>query len=275
MASGWEPHAALIDLSRSEQGIRLITTNFDDRFVEAGLDRELVDAAPKLPVPKPHTWRSLVHLHGRIAPNEDGSNLVLTAADFGRAYLTEQWAARFVTELFREFTVVFAGYSVGDPVMSYMVDALAAERTMGARFEAADNGYRLRPRPEARETRKGLSADASCPGCRRSRVDNGLVAARLLAGATTSPLPRGSNNSYNTPGAQPPTACLVRAAIRLSTYGLTARNGMRTTLGTRQISHPIATESAGSSCCPQEKTPATAAFQYGSGARWMSVDGNF
>ena len=130
-------HKALIDLSRSEQGIRLITTNFDDRFVEAGLDRELVDAAPKLPVPKPHTWRSLVHLHGRIAPNEDGSNLVLTAADFGRAYLTEQWAARFVTELFREFTVVFVGYSVGDPVMSYMVDALAAERTMGARFATA------------------------------------------------------------------------------------------------------------------------------------------
>ena len=57
-----------------------------------------------------------------------------------------------------------------------------------------------------------------------------------------------------------PTARLVRAAIRLSTYGLTARNGMRTTSGTRQISHPIATESAGSSCCPQEKTPATATW---------------
>ena len=81
--------------------------------------------------------RALCILHGRIHPNEDGSNLVLTAADFGRAYLTEQWAARFVTELFREFTVVFVGYSVGDPVMSYMVDALAAERAMGARFATA------------------------------------------------------------------------------------------------------------------------------------------
>ena len=130
-------HVALIDLSRNERGVRLITTNFDNRFVEAGLDGELVDAAPRLPVPKPHAWSSLVHLHGRILPNEDGSNLVLTAADFGRAYLTEQWAARFVTELFREFTVVFVGYSVGDPVMSYMVDALAAERAMGARFATA------------------------------------------------------------------------------------------------------------------------------------------
>ena len=129
-------HKALIELSLNEQGFRLITTNFDDRFVEAGLDKE-VDASPKLPVPKPHTWSSLVHLHGRIAGNEDGSNLVLTAADFGRAYLTERWAARFVTELFREFTVVFVGYSVGDPVMSYMVDALAAERAKGARFATA------------------------------------------------------------------------------------------------------------------------------------------
>ena len=130
-------HKALIDLSRNEAGVRLITTNFDDRFVEAGLDKAMVDAAPKLAVPKPHSWSSLVHLHGRIAGNEDGSNLVLTAADFGRAYLTERWAARFVTELFREFTVVFVGYSVGDPVMSYMVDALAAERAKGARFATA------------------------------------------------------------------------------------------------------------------------------------------
>ena len=130
-------HKALIDLSRNEQGVRLITTNFDDRFVEAGLERELVDSAPRLPLPKPHSWSSLVHLHGRIGSNEDGANLVLTAADFGRAYLTERWAARFVTELFREFTVVFVGYSVSDPVMSYLVDALAAERAMGARFASA------------------------------------------------------------------------------------------------------------------------------------------
>ena len=130
-------HQALIDLAENESGVRLITTNFDNRFVEAGLEEDLVDAAPKLPVPKPHAWSSLVYLHGRIAGNEDGANLVLTAADFGRAYLTERWAARFVTELFREFTVVFVGYSIDDPVMSYMVDALAAERAKGARFATA------------------------------------------------------------------------------------------------------------------------------------------
>lgn len=130
-------HRALIELSRHEQGIRLVTTNFDNRFVDAAVNNPKVDAAPKLPVPKPHSWSSLVHLHGRILENDDGSNLVLTAADFGRAYLTERWAARFITELFREFVVVFVGYSVGDPVMSYMVDALAAERAKGAKYATA------------------------------------------------------------------------------------------------------------------------------------------
>ena len=92
-----------------------------------------------------------MHLHGRIVPDDDGANLVLgtgTAADFGRAYLTERWAARFVTELFREFTVVFVGYSVADPVMSYLVDALAAERDMGARFA---NAYAFAPHDGAPE----------------------------------------------------------------------------------------------------------------------------
>ena len=130
-------HKALIDLSRNKQGVRLVTTNFDNRFVEAGIDEKKVDSAPKLPWPKRHNWSSIVHLHGRICKDSDGTDLVLTAADFGRAYLTEQWAARFVTELFREFTIVFIGYSLDDPVMGYMVDALAAERSKGASFRLA------------------------------------------------------------------------------------------------------------------------------------------
>ena len=144
-------HKALLSLSRVNRGGRLITTNFDNRFVLAGMDKRRIDSAPKLPVPKPHDWSSLVHLHGRILPGDNGSNLVLTAADFGRAYLTERWAARFVTELFREFTVVFVGYSVSDPVMSYLVDALAAERDLGARFA---NAYAFAPHdgtPEGQE----------------------------------------------------------------------------------------------------------------------------
>ena len=128
-------HRALLTLSKTTRGVRLVTTNFDTRFESAArtmkLGRDLFDTAPKLPVPKPHDWHTCVHLHGVIDKEERGDQLILTAADFGRAYLTDRWAARFVSELFRDFHVVFVGYGLGDPVMTYLVDALAAERTQG------------------------------------------------------------------------------------------------------------------------------------------------
>ncbi|MBO6842077.1 MAG: SIR2 family protein [Thalassospira sp.] len=131
-------HKALLSLSRhAGRDARLVTTNFDNRF-ELADETLVVDAAPKLPIPKPQGWDSVVYLHGRISDSDpEGKDIVLTAADFGRAYLTERWASRFITELFREFTIVFVGYSLSDPVMSYMVDALAAERHRGARFQEA------------------------------------------------------------------------------------------------------------------------------------------
>lgn len=129
-------HKAIITLSRMEGSARLVTTNFDDRFERVD-GSSIFHTAPALPIPKLHDWASIVHLHGRIQKNESANYLVLTAADFGRAYLTEGWAARFVTELFRHFTVVFVGYSLNDPVLSYMVDALAAERARGANFHQA------------------------------------------------------------------------------------------------------------------------------------------
>lgn len=130
-------HRDLLALSRVEGGHRLVTTNFDNRFREAATERSgqghrlRIHDAPALPVPKRHRWRTLVQLHGRILPEGDRSDLVLTSADFGRAYLTERWAAKFVTALFREFTVVFVGYSLSDPVMKYLVDAVATERARG------------------------------------------------------------------------------------------------------------------------------------------------
>lgn len=132
-------HEALLKLSQLAEGVRLVTTNFDNRFVEAGINQSRVDAAPKFPVPKLHNWSSVVHLHGKIPKQDEESagTLVLTAADFGRAYLTERWASRFVTELFREFTVVFVGYSLDDRVMTYLVDALAAEIARGAGYREA------------------------------------------------------------------------------------------------------------------------------------------
>jgi hypothetical protein len=125
-------HKALLQLSKTRSGnYRLVTTNVDHGFLTAeGNAIKRSDSAPKLPVPKSHKWASVVHLHGLIDKEQDpnGEHLVFTSGDFGSAYLTERWASKFVTELFVNFTVVFVGYSLNDPVIRYMTDAIAADR---------------------------------------------------------------------------------------------------------------------------------------------------
>ncbi len=130
-------HQALLTLARNRNGqLRLITTNFD-RLFEVVIDKNKLPfkrfEAPLLPVPKSR-WDGLVYLHGLLSPaptTNDLDHLVLSSGDFGLAYLTERWAARFVSELFRNYKVCFVGYSINDAVLRYMMDALAADRLLG------------------------------------------------------------------------------------------------------------------------------------------------
>lgn len=126
-------HRALLKLATSRDGVcRLVTTNFDQGFAYVNKGKMLIDSAPRLPVPKIGTWSSIVHLHGRISDEDpEGKSLVMTSADFGSAYLTERWASRFLSDLFRRFSVLFVGYSVADPVVRYMMDAFASDRAIG------------------------------------------------------------------------------------------------------------------------------------------------
>ena len=130
-------HEALLILSKSrDDKTRLITTNFDRLFDEVIIQKKLPLTsfhAPLLPIPK-NKWDGLVYLHGflkKAATAQDWDRLVLSSGDFGLAYLTERWAARFVSELFRNYTVCFVGYSIDDPVLRYMMDALDADRLLG------------------------------------------------------------------------------------------------------------------------------------------------
>ncbi len=50
--------------------------------------------------------------------------MVFTDEDFGRAYLTDGWATRFLKEMFTNYTVLFIGYSHNDPVMNYLSKGL-------------------------------------------------------------------------------------------------------------------------------------------------------
>ncbi|HKY85304.1 MAG TPA: SIR2 family protein [Pseudorhodoplanes sp.] len=132
-----ETHKALLTLSKNRKGqYRLITTNFDRIFehVITSLSLSVPRCqAPMLPVPKSR-WSELIYLHGLLPDKPNTSQLdalVVSSGDFGLAYLVERWAARFVSDLFRNYTVCFVGYSINDPVLRYMMDALAADRMRG------------------------------------------------------------------------------------------------------------------------------------------------
>lgn len=139
-SSDLSSHQAILDLSRtSKNTVRLVTTNFDHCFLKL-IDEDIhLDSAPKLPIPKRHKWGSAVHLHGIIDSDHDenGENLVVTSGDFGSAYLTERWASRFVSELFRNFQVLFLGYQLDDPVIRYITDSISAEARKG------DKGFKI------------------------------------------------------------------------------------------------------------------------------------
>ena len=150
-------HEALLTLARSRKGeTRLITTNFD-RLFETVIDKGSGKyasirrcEAPLLPVPKSR-WQGLTYLHGLLPKNPSPTNmdhLVISSGDFGLAYLNERWASRFVSELFRNYTICFVGYSISDPVLRYMMDALAADRLLG---EHSPEMYAFHSYPKGKE----------------------------------------------------------------------------------------------------------------------------
>jgi len=121
-------HRTLLALSRDARGkLQLVTTNFDPLF-EA--------AAPKVPVWTPNRlpdlrgaggFEGIVHLHGmfdRSYAKPVGGSLVLSSAEFGRAYLAEGWATDFIRALIRSYLIVFVGYAADDPPVQYLLEAL-------------------------------------------------------------------------------------------------------------------------------------------------------
>lgn len=136
---GSAPNALHIDLLRlfSTVGrIRVVTTNFDLHFETAA--ETLFGSVPEIyrapALPLGYDFTGIVYVHGALP---HAGKLVLTDADFGRAYLTEGWARRFLVDVFRQYTVLFVGYSHNDVVMNYLARALPAEGVAG-RFALTD-----------------------------------------------------------------------------------------------------------------------------------------
>lgn len=129
-------HCALLQLSRNRDGRpRLLTTNFDTLFERAARASGLVDveshAGPSIPRAGGDRDHGIMHLHGRIADktlNLEHTDLVLTSADFGEAYLRGGWASRYIEERMRIGTLVLVGYRAEDGAMRLLLETLDADR---------------------------------------------------------------------------------------------------------------------------------------------------
>lgn len=124
-------HQAIIRLFPEGSEARVVTTNFDNLLLRA-LEKEGHGGdpkwncyeAPSLPPANRDRFQGICFLHGRVnTPKE----MILTDKDIGRAYMDEGWALRFAHNLFRNFNVLFVGYSLEDPPLRYL--SLALEGT--------------------------------------------------------------------------------------------------------------------------------------------------
>jgi hypothetical protein len=128
-------HATILRLSSSATGRpRVVTTNFDHLFERAAKSVP-IHVAPALPdIGSVGSFEGLVYLHGRrwnpgSSTGSSGKGLVLSSSDFGRAYLADGWATRFVRELLQNYFIVLLGYSASDPPVRYLLEGLQSRRS--------------------------------------------------------------------------------------------------------------------------------------------------
>lgn len=132
-------HTAIAQLAATSGKFRVVTTNFDLHLetaaAAAGVSPVDVWHSPALPIGS--DYAGLVYLHGSVRrPPEE---LIVTDRDFGRAYITEAWATRFLLPMFDKRTVVFVGYSHEDTIMRYLALGLPSNTRRYAFTNDADD----------------------------------------------------------------------------------------------------------------------------------------
>ena len=156
-------HGLIKRISSNKGGTpQIVTTNFDLLF-EASEDADNIKvhvppAFPDLSFGAPID--GITYLHGRLAPDDAvRHSYVLSSADFGRAYLSEAWATKFIRSLLDRYTVVLVGYQAEDPPVKYLLQGLNHDGQFDrSRLYAFDKGI-----PEDIETKwrdRGVNAIA-------------------------------------------------------------------------------------------------------------------
>jgi hypothetical protein len=135
-------HRVLLDLARGPDGIvRLITTNFDLLFEDCDPTAP-VSRPPHLPDPlRSQDFRGIIHLHGQVTADYSdaaGDGLIISSGEFGRAYLSDRWAADFIKTVLERFFVVFVGYHLA--YARYVAGHLTQAKPLLDAVVAADPG---------------------------------------------------------------------------------------------------------------------------------------
>jgi hypothetical protein len=124
-----ENHSIVLRLSQNAaRQPQVVTTNFDLLFEIAskGLATYVPPGLPELTFEQ--RLNGVVYLHGRRSTESSGGRkqygLILSSADFGRAYLADGWATKFVRDLLRNYVIVLVGYSASDPPVRYLLEGL-------------------------------------------------------------------------------------------------------------------------------------------------------
>jgi hypothetical protein len=128
-------HKSLLQLSRDRAGrVRLLTTNFDTLFERAAKEEGISCesyAGKSIPRPGGADDFGILHLHGRLEDVDlslKKSDLILTSADFGDAYLRDGWASRYIEDLMRINTLILVGYRAEDAALRLLLETLDADR---------------------------------------------------------------------------------------------------------------------------------------------------
>lgn len=132
-------HAIIVRLSRDRVGKpAIVTTNFDTFFERALTQSHSAEfaaaesaAGQDIPAPGSSRFHGIVHLHGRLSDPEldlSQTELVLTSAQYGEAYLRAGWAARFLFDLTRCRTLILVGYTASDAPVRYILNVLEGDR---------------------------------------------------------------------------------------------------------------------------------------------------
>ena len=112
-------HVDLLRLFEEPSRIRVVTTNFDTLFEQAaltlygGLQRAGIEDYQV----KGGYLSGVYHIHGDW---DDPARIVIRDSDFARGYINPGEIRQYLLDLFRQFSVLFIGYSLSDTLMRYL-----------------------------------------------------------------------------------------------------------------------------------------------------------